>query len=187
MIGHAGASSRSAIEPELLAGERLLWSGRPDGGVRFFKGDVVAIPLTLMWAGFAFFWEWTVLHSDAPVFMKLWGIPFVLVGLYISVGRFFIDAYRRRRTFYAVTDRRVLAVTRWTRGHVRAIGLASVGEMTVTSDREGAGTLTFGPEPARGPFHSPGWPGAQSAPLAFEGIEGVRAVHDTILRAQETR
>jgi hypothetical protein len=33
-----------------------------------------------------------------PDSLRLFGNPFVLVGLYITVGRFFFDAWRRGRT-----------------------------------------------------------------------------------------
>ena len=32
----------------------------------------------------------------------LWGIPFVLVGLYIVFGRFFVDAKQREKTCVAI-------------------------------------------------------------------------------------
>ncbi len=53
------------------------------------------IPFSIMWAGFALFWEFMVLMTDAPFFFKLWGIPFVLVGLYMLIGRFVVDAMQK--------------------------------------------------------------------------------------------
>ena len=38
------------------------------------------------------------------------GIPFVLVGQYMIGGRFLYSAWKRKRTHYAVTSRRVLVV-----------------------------------------------------------------------------
>ena len=94
----------------LLPHERLLWQGRPAGGLIFQTSDILAIPFSLLWGGFALFWNvsvWTI-ADGAPWFFKLWGLPFLAVGLYITVGRFFADMWMRNRLLYAVTDRRIL-------------------------------------------------------------------------------
>jgi len=105
------------LQEEFLRDERVLWQGQPDPSKHFAPSDVFAIPFSLLWGGFALFWEasalglvrWDGDEGRAPLFFVLWGIPFVLIGLYLMVGRFFYKAWRKRRTLYAVTDRRVLS------------------------------------------------------------------------------
>jgi hypothetical protein len=46
----------SIIEQQLSAGERLLWSGQPRGGIRLHAADIFAIPFSVLWCGFAIFW-----------------------------------------------------------------------------------------------------------------------------------
>ena len=48
---------------------------------------------------------------DGLGLFALVGLPFVAVGLFRLVGRFFWDAARRRRTRYALTDRRAIIAT----------------------------------------------------------------------------
>ncbi len=74
----------------MRTGERLLWVGRPDPSVRFTPADALLIPFSLLWCGFAVFWEASVVASGARFLFRLWGVPFVLVGLYVVVGRFLV-------------------------------------------------------------------------------------------------
>jgi hypothetical protein len=77
---------RQRIERELQPGERLLWSGRPRQGLMFRPADALYIPFSLFWCAFAIFWEVSVL-KEGLWFFVIWGIPFVLVGLFIGRNR----------------------------------------------------------------------------------------------------
>lgn len=103
--------SRQPLPALLLADERLLWSGQPDPQAIFTRSDIFLVPFSLMWCGFAIFWEVMALSSASPGF-ALWGIPFVAIGLYFVVGRFFYKSYVKAGTVYALTSRRMLVLRR---------------------------------------------------------------------------
>jgi len=179
------------ITRELTPEERLLWSGAPAGGIRFRAADVIQVPFSLMWGGFAIFWEYNVLHmgkstskpgATPALFLALWGIPFVLFGLYFIAGRFFADAYMRARTRYGITDHRVMIVTTFWQKQVKSIPLRGLGEVSLTERSDGSGNITFGTPLA---LVGMGRRGRQ-APPAFEFIPSVRSVHELLLRAQES-
>ena len=141
------------FQTELLGGERLLWTGQPDPRVIFERVDIFLVPFSLLWGGFALAWEAGVLglgvfgeghRSAVPWFFVLWGIPFVLVGLYFIAGRFFYKAWRKRRTYYALTNKRALVLVEG-RGHtLRACFLSAVPTINKSVRPSGVGTITFG-------------------------------------------
>src|SRR5689334_21317844 len=93
------AEITSALSAELGPRERLLWSGQPRQGWVFGASEWMVTAFAIMWTGFAVFWEWSAYKSGAPLFFLLWGVPFVLVGLYMIGGRFYVDALQRERTY----------------------------------------------------------------------------------------
>ena len=79
--------------------------------MRFTSADAFLVPFSLMWGGFALFWEASVLVAGGPLFFALWGIPFVAMGLYFIFGRFVYKRRKKLRTAYGVTnDRAIVAV-----------------------------------------------------------------------------
>jgi hypothetical protein len=93
----ASSPQASALEPHLVHDECVLSTGRPDPAKHFTKADVFAIPFSLMWGGFAIFWEAAALASG-PSFFAFFGLPFVAIGLYMIFGRFIYKARLKRRS-----------------------------------------------------------------------------------------
>jgi hypothetical protein len=188
---HADALQRQ-LHDELEAGERLLWSGFPRQGLMLRSEDTFLIPFSLLWGGFAIFWEYSVLAGERDVpdqfnlwdrFFVLWGIPFVLIGLHFMFGRFLTDAMRRARTIYAVTDRRAILLTNFFGHNARSISLAGLNEINLSKEPNGRGTITFGP--ANYVYGARGWPSTirNTAP-AFDSIARAEDVLKIIRDAQ---
>ena len=179
------------IEPEvtreLNAGERLLWSGQPRGGVRLQPADALMIPFSLMWCGFAIFWEFQVVSSGAPFFFMLWGVPFVAIGLFFVFGRFFADAKQREKTWYALTNERVIISSGLFSRTVNSLSLKTLGEVSLAEKTDFTGTITFG-STGMVPSWMTGvsWPGTgRYMPPAFQMIDNARNVYDAIRSAQK--
>ena len=126
-----------------------------------------------------------MISSHAPGFMALLGLPFLAAGLYMVGGRFFADARRRSRTYYALTNKRALIVRRAREAmSIKEYELASLIDLSIRAKADGSGTLIFG-APHRQPVWLAGtaWPSAADLP-AFGAVENVRDVHDRLRRAQ---
>ena len=176
----------SSIESELGTGERLLWKGRPRAGIRLRGSDALLIPFSLLWGGFAIFWEYTVLFwmpktNPAGWVFPLFGVPFVLAGLYLIFGRFLLDAKVRESTEYAVTDRRAIIATTLFGRKVNSINLESAPDISLTENSDRSGTITFGATPyyGRWPQRNLWFPGMTGQPV-FEMIDDARSVYDII-------
>jgi hypothetical protein len=170
------------LKEHLWSGEKLLWCGQPAGGLKLRRSDAIAIPFSLMWGGFAIFWETGAILSNAPFFFRLWGIPFVLVGLYLIIGRFFFDAWLRARTVYGVTNQRALIFCGRSSA-LTSLPLLTLSEIRVTEHQDGTGTISFGPaQPASSPRSKSTFPPREGP--AFEFIPDAQHVSSVIHSAQ---
>jgi hypothetical protein len=177
---------KQPLQSQLALNEQLLWFGQPRSGIVFRASDVFVIPFSLLWGGFAIFWEVGVLTSGAPLFFKLWGVPFVVIGLYLIFGRFIIDAKQRSKTYYGVTNERVIIISSLFGKKIKSLDLRTLNEISLDEKSDGSGTITFGPAPVRyqwfGGIQSPSR-GQQSVP-AFEMIQKAKSVYETVRSAQ---
>ena len=137
---------------ELFSGETIRWAARPNPTRIFHSDDWAVIPFSAVWLAFFVYWESQALgfgwfgnsNRNSDTLQIVWGIPFLLLGNYMLWGRFFWDAWLKRRTYYAITNRRVLLVQRSRRFKTWSV---FPNELSII-EREGTniGTLWLGPK-----------------------------------------
>lgn len=180
--------SQNAIAQALDSGESLIWSGTPRHGLVLRPSDAFMVPFSFLWGGFAIFWEAGVLRMHGPnaAFMSVWGIPFVLAGLYLIVGRFFVDARMRARTFYGLTDRRAIIISGAFSRTINSLPLRTLTDISLQERSDRSGTILLGrPQPYSSWSSGMRWPGmSQYSTPAFEMIPNAKTVHDQLLAAQ---
>jgi hypothetical protein len=180
---------QAALQGHLLADERILWTGRPDPNRLFGRADLYLVPFSLLWGGFAIFWEAGVLGflgnsgNSSVTFFALWGIPFVMAGQYFIWGRLIYKRWDRRRTIYAVTTQRILIL----RGSsVQSMFLKALPAVKQSARSNGSGTLEFGNSPnGYGYWANSGmdWLNRRAGALCFYDIPDVAGVFRTIAEA----
>jgi hypothetical protein len=170
----------------LRTAERILWEGRPDVRTYSLRGAWFLIPFSLLWGGFALFWEFTVITTGGPLFFALWGIPFVLIGLYMIFGRLYVARREAANTAYAITDQRVLIETGAFRRRLVQLDLRDLPMAQLDDLGRGLGSITFGA--ALGVFRvPPGWPtaGMYASPPAFIAIPDASRVFEVLQTAKD--
>ncbi len=190
--------SLSAIQPELAPGERLLWAGQPKASTIFHKEDGFLIPFSLMWGGFAIFWEASAAGlwgntprphpHPAPFFFLLWGVPFVLIGQYLIWGRFFYAAWKKKRTHYGVTDRRVIVVQNGRTRQMSSAYIDTLPALVKEVGKDGSGTLRFTQAMPQGRNGGASWNAmAVGAIPTFVDIDDLDAVYRLISDLREKK
>ncbi|HEY1256617.1 MAG TPA: hypothetical protein VGF01_17730 [Terracidiphilus sp.] len=191
------SEASSELQYEMLDGETLLWMGQPSRKVIFHSNDIFAIPFSLMWGGFAIFWELGVTGSfqmsahSAPSFFVLWGIPFVVIGQYMIWGRFLYTAWRKSHTYYAVTNKRAIILNTAPSRKVTDRSLRNLGNLSISTRTDGIGTIEFQPVTEFNPNF--GWGNRRSrnqldinlSNAIFYDIPDARAVYQIIQAQRE--
>jgi hypothetical protein len=177
------------LNRELATSESVVWFDQPRQGLVLRGPDAFLIPFSVLWAGFAVFWEVSAVAMGAPLFFSLFGLTFVVIGIYFVIGRFFVDAKQRAQTFYAVTNERIVIVSGLISRNIKSIDLKMLGEMSLSERRDGSGSIVFGTASPLDWLQGgiPGWPGMGTRQASrFELIGNVRKVYELIRSAQRS-
>ncbi len=182
------------ITEELLEGEKIIWKGKPNSKVLFTSSDIFLVPFSLLWGGFAIFGESMVLgvglFSDkapavAIIPFALFGIPFVLAGLYLIFGRFIYKKKKKERTIYAVTNKRILAITNMFGKNIQAEYIDKIPSINISEKNDGNGTIKLGNSHfATGMYENTGMDFLSGFygknPLALYDIDDVKKVYNQL-------
>jgi len=162
--------AQNRLARELEPGERVLWNGRPNHRRWLYPQDAVLAPFSLAFGGFSILWEASVLSSQSghgKLQAALWGVPFVVIGLYLMAGRLFARRWLRKRTLYAATEARALSIEpSWTGGErVTSVWFSAFPPVDEQLARNGRGTIWIGSiaQGQRRLGAGSGWPGARAA------------------------
>ena len=175
------APALSIAQSEMHRGERLVWAERPiaTGG---FRRALPGTLFALVFIGFAVFWMSAVFVAtdgeDFPArLFPLFGVPFVLVGLFVLIQPF-RQARRRRTRVYALTNERILVIEGQPR-QVSSFDLDKVSVVRRVERTDGSGDLHLS---MGGPLVVATRRRLISTANVLEGIPKVREVEQQIER-----
>ncbi|MCB0652275.1 MAG: PH domain-containing protein [Saprospiraceae bacterium] len=175
---------QNELRQHLNQGESLLWTGTPKKGILFNSGDLFLIPFSIFWCGFAIFWMYGA--SEGGGIFALFGIPFVVIGLYLLFGRFFLEAAQRANTVYGITNTRIIIKSGIYSKTVKSLQIKTLADIQVTEKTDGSGTITIG---AGNPYNAKSvslnrLPGVPLTPV-LELIPNARKVFNQIVELQQ--
>lgn len=132
-----------AIEPYLEPGEALIWTGQPKEGVVFEVADVFKSLYMILWLLVGWF-----IVKPAFFAQPLLAVPiasfFIAVFLLLGIARFFIDAALRKKTFYGLTDKRIIIISNAPFETVRSVYLDQKPKIDFLPNMDDTATIDLG-------------------------------------------
>lgn len=129
----------------LIDGEQLLWEGRPAPRCFVFRqwqqalfGGVFLL-ICLVWQA----WGVAVAEAHDAAWAIWLPLPFVLIGLYFSVGRLIAARLEWPHAVFAITDRRVLVQRGLLRPEIQDLPLSEVTYFKLVLQAAELGTLSI--------------------------------------------
>jgi len=96
--------SKSGWDGILDPGEEIVWQGRPDGKIVIGIANIIGVIFGMFFAGIALIWM--VIAASAGGLFWMFGLIHFTVGLGIAFGAVYMGAYRRRNSWYTLTNQR---------------------------------------------------------------------------------
>ena len=155
-------------------GENILWQGRPDGGFAFKTSMIFLTVFGLFFAGFALFWM--TMASMAGGYFWMFGLIHFAVGVGIIAGSILYPSYKRRRTWYTLTNRRAFIATVLPLLGKRLKSYPITEDTQIEFQDNAIPSVMFATETKRGKNST------YTVPIGFENISDARQVL-TLLRS----
>ena len=158
-------------------GEELRWEGRPAPRCFTFRNWLHSL-FGFLLLFLSSYWQivgYQLSRAHRSPVLALVPLPFLLVGIYLSVGHLLLARWEWEKVFYAVTDRRVFVRRGFFRSRVEELPLAEVTGVRLKPLGENLATLRIrgsGNSPAFLVLHCIEYPG-QVTGLLEEASESV--------------
>ncbi|MFZ1741477.1 MAG: hypothetical protein WAT93_01415 [Pontixanthobacter sp.] len=137
----------AALKAELRRSERILWQSSQNP--QSYKSAMAVWGFAVLWTAFACFWTtaaWFMTRAgnqplDGMAYLfPLFGVPFILVGLYMLV-RPFLSRTAAKRTVFAVTNERVIKLLKGKGVIVESVSIDRIGSLFRVDGEQERGTL----------------------------------------------
>ncbi len=135
------ASQNQYWKALVRADEQVLWTGKPDSGNIFAGVDRNKLSAGLLFAGVGSLFAFPPLFLDGDIAFTLFGMFFVIIGLYLSLGKALRNLFLRKDTLYVITNKKII---RFRGQHIDMLKAEEMPPPDVIFHRNGNATLVFG-------------------------------------------
>ena len=137
------------IKPYLGADEAILWCDKPKKLFVFTMSEVFTTLFGIVWLAFSMFWVISAYFATSGTddavarIFTLFGLPFVLIGLYLVIFRHIFSVISRRKTIYALTSKRAVIVHTGRREYMQEFKYKDISNIRIKSDENDLGSIIF--------------------------------------------
>lgn len=171
----AAPSTQTLFQNEMLKDEKILWSGQPKQGFDLPGGFILVLLVGLFFIGIASFMEYSAIQSF-DIFQMIFCLLFLLLGLYLFFGSIIYKNYQKKRTYYAVTNQRIIILINSSNKKVESILINQIPVLNKTVKKDGSGTIQFDNTGYRGTGEN----SYRIEALSFDNIMDVDTVYRVI-------
>lgn len=140
------------FKDDLIDGEEILWSGKPESKSGFSIGNVFLIFFGIIWLSFSLFMEYNAIMvyiETGFIIMALFGLPFVFIGFFLLFGLPLYAKKKKKSVYYAVTNKRLIIVNLSKKSkNVQTEFIKDLKGINKIIRKNGIGTIVFGNNPA---------------------------------------
>jgi hypothetical protein len=142
------------IKPYLQLDETLIWAGQPKKGITFEPSDIFKTLFVIMLTFFTYF-ATNALAKISLLFAIPVGTIFYSVCILLGIGRFFIDSELRKKTFYGLTNKRIIIKAGGLNTKIRSVYLDTKPKIDFLPNLDDTSTIYLGikePSTSKGGF-----------------------------------
>lgn len=159
--------------------ERILWQGRPDGGIVLGAANMSTVVFGLIFTAFSVHWMYNAAQSGDAFWM--FGLLHFSAGLAFALGPILGGAYIRRHTWYTLTDQRAIVAKDLPLKGRTLNSYRIFGDTHISFEEGGLSTIHFAEETR----YDEG--SKTTSPIGFERIPDGREVYRLIRDIQKAQ
>ena len=139
----AAPSTQTLFQNEMLKDEKIMWTGQPKKGFVLPGGYILLILFGFFFIGIGSFIEYVTIFQSFDIFAMIFCLLFILLGLCLVFGVIIYRNYRTKRTYYAVTNQRIIILINSSNKKVESILINQIPVLKKTVKKDGSGTIQF--------------------------------------------